>query len=410
MAPHKTRIKGEAHATRQTKSESMNPKVFHIRLPRFPIQAERVVDPRLSTRAVGIISSGKSSGSLVAVSPEAEQEGIRPGMPASLVRKMSPRTILLPANAALYRKVNRVIYRTVSSFCPVVEPGGYGQFYLDMHGMERVYRSDREAGDRVMRSIRDRADLQSQVGISRNKLVSAITTRVVPDPLYTVEFGQESGFLSPLASGYLPVTEQKPVRVALQDLNARAIYDVQEMTRSGYAAEVIFGKFGPRVRHQAYGVDTSAVKPPRIRDHIVERQILQADTNDEDILLGTVQLLAEQIAFQLREQHRVAGKAVLAVHYTDGYESTAAGALPHSSDRAVIRELQALYERANIRRNRVRSVMADVSAFRPFTRQMDLFEDAAPPRDDALSARLDQVRRKYGFQAIQPATALLQAA
>ncbi|HKJ69185.1 MAG TPA: hypothetical protein VKA68_14600 [bacterium] len=388
----------------------MNPKVFHIRLPRFPVQAERVVDPRLATRSVGIISSEKSSGTLVAVSPEAEEDGLQPGMPASLVRKMSPRTVLLPANAALYHKVNQVIYEVVSSFCPVVEPGGFGQFYLDMHGMERVYQSYRQAGDRVMQSIQEKADLGSQVGISRNKLVSAITTRVVPERLYSVESGQEVGFLSPLYSGHLPITTEQVVQAAIRDLNARVVRDVQNLTLNDYSAEVVFGRYSRQVHHQAYGIDTSAVKPPQIRDHIVERQVLEADTNDEDILRGTVRLLGEQIAFQLREQQRVAKKAVFSVHYTDGCESTATGSLPHYSDRAVTGELERLYERANIRRNRVRSVMADVSEFRAFARQMDLFDDAAPPREDALSDQLDRLRRKYGFEAVQPATALLQAA
>ena len=388
----------------------MAEKVFHIRLPRFLVQTERVVDPRLDTRPIGIISSERSSGTLIATSAEAEEEGIRPGMPVSLVQKMSPRTVLLPANPSLYQKVNQVIYDVVNSFCPVVEPGGFGQFYLDMHGMGHIYPSERNAGDQVMQSIRKQADLSSHVGISRNKLVSAISTRVVPERLYSVNAGEEERFLAPLESKQLPVMEHNPVRIAVTDLNAKVIRDLQELTLGDYAARVIFGGYAVPVRRQSYGIDTSAVKPPAVRDHIVERQILREDTNDEELLRNAVRLLAEQVAFQLREQKRVAGKAVFSIHYTDGYESSVTGALPHHSDRAVIAELHRLYERANIRRNRVRSVMVDVSGFRPFVEQMDLFADAADDKEDVLSGQLDTLRRKYGFDAVQPATHLLQAA
>ena len=374
------------------------------------MQTERVVDPRLTTRPVGIISSDRSTGTLIATSAEAESEGIRVGMPVSLVRKMSPRTVLLPANRSLYHKVNQVIYDAVNSLCPVVEPGGFGQFYLDMHGMKNIYTSDRSAGDLIMQTIEERADLSSHVGISRNKLVSAISTRVVPERLYAVDPGAEDRFLAPLESGNLPVLERKPVRTAVTDLNARLIEDMQKLALYDYAARVIFGEFVVPVRRQSYGIDTSAVKPPEIRDHIVERQILRADTNDEEILRSTVRLLAEQVAFQLREQGRVANRALFSIHYTDGYESSATGKLPHYSDRAVTEELSRLYDRANIRRNRVRSVMVDVSDFRPFVRQMDLFDDTAPAREDALSGQLDRIRRKYGFDAVQPAVNLLQAA
>jgi len=370
------------------------------------VQAERVVDPRLNTSAVGIISSDRSSGTLIAVSPEAREEGIRPGMPVSLVQKMSPRTVLLPANAPLYHKVNKVIYDVVASYCPIVEPGGFGQFYLDMNGMTRVYKTLRRAGDLVMQSIEDEASLRSQIGISRNKLVSAITTRVVPERLYTVDDGREAQFLSPYHSDYLPIVGQKPVHTTLTDLNAKIVNDVQELTAGSYPAEIIFGKFARQVHHQAHGIDTSAVKPPQIRDHIVEQHVLQEDTNDEDALQGAVRLLAEQVAFQLRQQKRVARKAVLYLHYTDGYESRATGALPHYSDKAVTQELRNLYERANIRRNRVRSIQVDASDFYPFVRQMDLFEDNPDSKENTLSRELDTLRKKYGFESVVPAVSL----
>jgi len=394
----------------RTIQNTMNPKVFHVRLPGFLIQAERIEDPGLATRAVGIVSADKSDGTLVAVSEEATEEGVRPGMPVSLVRKMSPRTVLVPANSSLYHKVHRTIYDVMGALCPVVEPGDIGQFYLDMHGMERIYRSDRHAGDRVMKSIRRKADFRSQVGISRNKLVSAITTKVIPERLYSVEYGGEGAFLAPLASGNLPITGEKVVRSAIRDLNTQIVEDLQNLTLSEYSAEVVFGRYGLQVRRQSYGIDTSAVKPPQIRDHIVERQVLEVDTNDEDNLLGVVRLLAEQVAFQLREQERIAGKVVLSLHYTDGYESRATGSLPAYSDRAVIREMQQLYDRANIRRNRVRSVTADVSQFRPFVRQMDLFDDAELSPEDNLSKHLDSLRKKYGHDVVKSAAALLQAA
>jgi hypothetical protein len=54
--------------------------------------------------------------------------------------------------------------------------------------------------------------------------------------------------------------------------------------------------------------------------------------------------------------------------------------------------------------------MADVFDFRQFARQMDLFDDAVPEKDDNLSRQLDKIRSKYGFEAIMPATGLIKAA
>ncbi|MCF7804492.1 MAG: hypothetical protein K9N46_09640 [Candidatus Marinimicrobia bacterium] len=388
----------------------MNQAVFHIRLPRFPIQVERTDDSSLATRPVGIISSGNSNGTIISLSPEAEEEGLRPGMNVSLAQKMSPRTTLLPANSALYNRAHQAIYGILQDFCPIIEPGNPGQFYLDMHGMEHLYKSYRRAGDLVTRSIEEKATLYSQVGISRNKLISAISTRVVPDRLFTVQSGEEVPFLSPLPRQHLPIVGKKPVQSALDCLNARMIEHIQHLTVNHYTSDVIFGEFGTPVRQQSHGIDTSAVRPPAVRDHIVERVILEAATNDEDVLQGAVQQVAEQVAFQLRQQNRLADKVIFHVHYTDSYENTAAGAFTHHSDRAVIEECRSLYGRANTRRNRIRAVMVDVSDFRPYVHQMDLFEDAPSAKDDALSRQLDTLREKYGQDVVGPASAFIRAA
>ena len=49
--------------------------VFHIRLHNMEIQAERIIDPRLKTQAVAIISSNHSNGSIISLSSEAKEEG-----------------------------------------------------------------------------------------------------------------------------------------------------------------------------------------------------------------------------------------------------------------------------------------------------------------------------------------------
>ncbi len=112
------------------------PRVFHTRLRNFAIQAERLVDPSLATRPMAIISSPRQNGTILTLSPEAVEEGLSPGLRVSLARKMSRRVILLPPNASLYGKVQSILYRMLSCYSPLVEPAGYGRFFLDMSGME----------------------------------------------------------------------------------------------------------------------------------------------------------------------------------------------------------------------------------------------------------------------------------
>ena len=48
--------------------------VFYIRLKEMELQAERIMDPRLKTRSIAIISSSHSNGSIVSLSAEAKKK------------------------------------------------------------------------------------------------------------------------------------------------------------------------------------------------------------------------------------------------------------------------------------------------------------------------------------------------
>jgi len=87
--------------------------IFHIRLQNFELQAERMLDAALKSRAVAIISAHNANGTIVAISPEAGQEGLCKGMKVSLARKMSHSTRLLPYNRSLYSRMHNYLYQTV---------------------------------------------------------------------------------------------------------------------------------------------------------------------------------------------------------------------------------------------------------------------------------------------------------
>ena len=65
----------------------MLPEVFYLNLDSIELQAERAIDPTLKTRAVAIISSSDSNGTIISLSHEAEQEGLYKGMKVSIAKK-----------------------------------------------------------------------------------------------------------------------------------------------------------------------------------------------------------------------------------------------------------------------------------------------------------------------------------
>ncbi len=378
--------------------------VLHIRLSDFELQVERLLNSSLRTRAIAVISSHHQNGTLVSVSREALEEGLYPGLRVTIARKMSHSVILLPYNATLYNKVHNYIYQTLTHYAPVVEPTVYGQYFADMSGMNRIYRNSVQAGYLIARDIHGKVNLASQIGISVNKLVSQITTAVVPEMIHRVEPGGEAHFLAPLTPEVLPIATEPMVNKLIRFLFLNEVKHIQEITAVPSDGAILFGKFHSQLYAESHGIDNSKVQPPQQRDCLVEQTVLTADTNDEEILQATVTNLAERLAYQLRRRQQVARLLTLEVHYTDGFKNVRRGSVTYHDDKTVIGEALRLFNLANYRRNRVRAIIIEARNFRPCVGQLHLFR---APRDERVSAALDHIRQEYGWESIQTGNSLL---
>ncbi|MEJ2636510.1 MAG: hypothetical protein P8184_14610 [Calditrichia bacterium] len=380
--------------------------IFHIRCKDFAIQAERLMDRRLRTRAVAIISSNHQQGTIISLSDEARQEGLHAGMKVSLVRKMNHGVLLLPSNDRLYESMNRYIYRTVSSFSPVVEPSDYGQYYVDMTGMNTIYHSNKQAGNLILRGIQDKVNLSGSLGISVNKLVSSVSTLVVPEPLYEVNSGYEPQFMSPLTSGTLPVVKEKAVSQVVEFVFLKKVVDIQEVLKQPETAAVLFGKFYKQVDLQAHGRDYSAVVAPKAVPHIVKQKILNRDTNDAARLEAVVQTLAGQIGFELRHRKRIARSLCLEIHYSDGFKNARKCTASSNDDQTLTTLCLDLFVKTNYRRNNIRSILIDATRLQPVVHQLELFDNRTA-ENEALSRAIDKIRSRFGDMSIQSASALV---
>ena len=378
--------------------------IYHIRLDNFELQAERILDSSLRTRPIAIISSHHQNGTIVSLSSEAKQEGLCRGLKVSVARRMTHGVSLLPYNSTLYAKLHRYLYQTVSHYSPVAEPSAFGQYYLDMNGMRNIYKDDMQAGYLITKDIRNRMNMNSQVGISANKLVSSISTAVVPEKIYRVERGSEPQFLAPLQSQILPTTNEKNVSRMIKFLFLYQVKNIQAIVNQSESGQALFGQHYRKLAMEANGRDNSVVQPPQLQDHIIEQTVLREDTNDEDVLIATVRNLAEQMAYQLRRRCQITKSLRLEIHYTDGFKNSRGGSIRYNDDKTVITEAITLFIRANYRRNRIRSILLDATNFKVTNEQLELFKDN---RQDVLSLTLDGIRDCYGFGSICSASSLL---
>ena len=379
--------------------------VFYLNLDSIELQAERTVDPTLRTRPIAIISSADSSGTIISLSSEAKEEGLCEGMKVSIAKKKKQMVQFLPYNRALYQRVNKYTYDTLSSFTPIIEPNGMNGFYMDMKGMVLPKHSIKDFGLSVIKKIESRISLLSAIGISMNKLISRIITNVVSDSVHEVHYGSEDHFLAPLSFNVLPTASIKPVYRILHFLLIDKIFQLQTLAKCAEDFRTLFGVNAVQLANEAAGRDTSLVKPPTFKDHFLEQLILPRNTNDQDVLLSAVQDLSEKIAFQLRKREQIAKRIRLEIHYVDGYSSSAIGSIHYPDDISISKECKKLFVRANTRRVSIRSILLDLSQFKPYVEQQNLFFDSGS-RDMEISRAVEKIRRKYGITIIKKANVL----
>ena len=379
--------------------------VFHIRLKNIELQAERLIDPYLKTRPIAIISSSHQNGSILCLSDEAKEEGLIEGMKVSLVRKMNHRVQLLPYNDSLYERIHYHVYQSVSLFSPTVEPKGINEFFLDMNGMRSINRSIKDTGLSIINRIEDQIGISGIVGISANKLVSSIVTSVISDSIYEVEKGRESQFLSPLSPIFLPVVEEDHVHRILKFLWIDYIGQIQSIAKQPDHFQIFFGGYASTLDKQSKGDDSSFVKPIEHEDHILEQTVLKRDTNDQAILHSVLRDLSDKIAFSLRQRKKLAKKVRLDIYYVDGYKSQSVGSFNAVDDLSVMNVCKLLFNRANQRRNRIRSILIDAWNFHPYSFQQNLFSKGID-RTISLSKAVDKIRLKHGMHMLRNASVL----
>ncbi len=379
--------------------------VFHIRLKNIELQAERLIDPYLKTRPIAIISSSHQNGSILCLSDEAKEEGLIEGMKVSLVRKMNHRVQLLPYNDSLYERIHYHVYQSVSLFSPTVEPKGINEFFLDMNGMRSINRSIKDTGLSIINRIEDQIGISGIVGISANKLVSSIVTSVISDSIYEVEKGRESQFLSPLSPIFLPVVKEDHVHRILKFLWIDHIGQIQSIAKQPDHFQIFFGGYASTLDKQSKGDDSSFVKPIEHKDHILEQTVLKRDTNDQAILHSVLRDLSDKIAFSLRQRKKLAKKVRLDIYYVDGYKSQSVGSFNAVDDLSVMNVCKLLFNRANQRRNRIRSILIDAWNFHPYFFQQNLFSKGID-RTISLSKAVDKIRLKHGMHMLRNASVL----
>lgn len=225
-------------------------------LPRLPIRVEILRHPYWDGRPV-VLGGGPGERKVVQhCSLEAEQAGVRPGVPLREVRSRCSDAIIRQSSPVLASTVLDELAGKLRQVSPAVEAADE-QLFLDLRGLQRLYQHSLLRLERAIRAVIPPV-LHPRISIAPGKLVAAIAARQAPaSGLLSVADGETVRFLAPLPIGVLPLAPEMLKR--LERLGLRTVADVAALSFSAVQAE--FGPAGAQAWRLAHGQDSATIVP-----------------------------------------------------------------------------------------------------------------------------------------------------
>ena len=339
---------------------------------------------------------------ILSVSAEARREGIFKGMALGTAKKFCPELSVLPPNPGLMERGCKALSKSVSEYTPLWEPARPGHIYMDVTGTERLWGRAKDTASRIRCEIKRQLSLTGTVGVSGNKMVSSIASRLIFRE-GVMDVDHESAFMAPLKVDYLPGIGLVRRRILLEELNISLVREIAVMDLGNL--RLVFGRQSYVIQQRALGIDPTPVHPPIAKPTISEAITLPSDENDDRKLLGTLYSLVEKCSRKLRARRLFPLRAGLLIRYADQLEVTRQVRLKGVGimDMDLYTPLEEQFFKACQRRTGVRFMRIWFREFSTPPAQLSLFpiKSSKAKKPLQLTKALDHIREKYGDMGIE---------
>jgi DNA polymerase-4 len=384
----------------------MDPLIFHVDMDAFFVSVEELFHPELKGKPVVVGGDPSHRGVVAAASYAARKFGIHSAMPLATAKSLCPQAIFLPGRHKAYSEYSGQVFQVFSTFTPVVEPVSIDEAYLDFTGSSRMHGNPFGLAHRLRGAILEKTRLSASIGISRTRLVSKVASDLAkPAGILRVMPGREAFFLSPLPVGKIPGVG----KVTEDHLNQLGILTVGDLARTGLDFLAgRFGKWGEALYRKSQGEETAHFEYHEEPKSISHETTFDQDLDDTDPLEKTLVWLVQKVCHRLREHGMYAATVTLKLRDWRFRTITRARTLaePTQLDKPVLETVLDLFRQNWPQKRKIRLLGVALSGLSYTPVQAALFEAGQQEKLGRLYQAADQVRDKWGFQAITSARTL----
>jgi len=383
----------------------MTTRIIHVDLDAFFVEVCRQHHPEL--RGVDLLVVGgrrDQRGVVQSASYGARAFVIRAGMPIAEAVRRCPQATFFQGSFAHYRDASRAVRRVLSRFSPVVVMASLDEGHLYFTGTDRLHPvSLLPVAERLRDTIAAETGLACSIGIGPNRMIAKLASDTAkPRGLMEVRSGWEERFLAglPLRAmpGVGPKTAERWATLGLVD-----VVQIQQMGLD--ALERLIGPEAKLLKLRAQGYGGTSLHADRLPRSVSRETTLARDVRDPERLEHILALLTARVASQLREERLVARTVGLKLRHDDFHTVTRRHTLaePTDLDGELFGAARSLFRDAFaevIGRQRAVRLIGIAATNLGTAAPPDLFEPAHRVRQRRLTEAVDQVRERFGFEAM----------
>ncbi|AOV15740.1 DNA polymerase IV [Acidihalobacter aeolianus] len=370
----------------------------------FFASIEQLDNPSLRGRPVAV-TNGDQGTCIITCSYEARAFGIHTGMRLPEARRRCPELVRITARSTRYAEISARIMSALEAITPDIEVFSVDEAFLDVTHVQRLHGAPPVIAKMVQRLVREVSGLPCSVGVAGDKTTAKWAAKQRKPEGLTVVPPWETA----LRLHDVPVTELCGVGRGIGNfLASRGVVTCGDMARlpvSELAQR--WGNIGRRIWLMAQGRDPEPIRrdvaDPKSVGH---GKVLPPATRDPQLLAAYLERMAHKVATRLRRHGLEAQQYFIGLRTDDGWLG-GRHLTPRPSDDG--HAIAALCRRVLARAWEGQGVhQVQVTALDPVKAdcQLELFGEPAEPRRQAVNRAVDRVNRRFGDQALSPASLL----
>ena len=385
-------------------------RILHCDANNFYASVECMLDPTLKDKFVAVSGNpDKRHGIILAKNQKAKECGIKTGEVIWEAKRKCPELILVPPQFEKYVQYSNKIFDIYCQYTDRVEPFGIDECWLDVSGSMRRCGSAERISDELRQRIKYEIGITISVGVSFNKIFAKLGSDMKkPDATTIID---EKNYKTKVWS--LDVTDMLMIgRHTAQKLKDIGINTIGDLANANPKILVDkFGVNGQKMYDNANGINDEEVrlyydKPtPKSIGHSTT---LPKDVTERAEAKSVIMALCEMVAVRLRRYDFVAGGLHLGIRYNDLSFVGKQIKLPTkiNSASSLCDYAMQIYDSFRLAMPiRLLSVSTFDLSLGSECMQLSMLDDIEKSDKLArLDKSLDEIRNKYGYDALKSAS------